>query len=100
MKEIIFWFSNSRIKNYWFNYTMNFLDKHTLPFKCKKYKNEIEITDVLKISFKTSSDNETADLAGRWNINQYWVEDLFDNNFKVFFTDIMFDNFNWNKMNI
>lgn len=91
MKEIIFWFSNSQRKNYWFKYAVN----------CLKTKTAIDITSNpvqcwikfinLKISFKTNI-NDTTDLAGRWDINQYWVEDLFDNNFEEFFFTFVFDN--------
>lgn len=90
MKEIIFWFSNHKIRNYWFDYAINDFKKHTVPIKYNKLGSWIEFFN-LKISFKVN-DREDLDLIGLWDKNQYWVEDLFDNNFEEFFYTFIFKN--------
>ena len=92
MKEIIFWFSNHKIMNYWLNYAINYCKELGLKIEYNKVENWIKFF-FLKISFKVNF-NENSDLAGRWNINQYWVEDLFDNNFECFFKELIKQNIN------
>lgn len=90
MREIIFWFSDNKRKNYWLNYAFNHCKRYTVNVKCNKVESYIIFLN-LKISFKVNT-NDTTDLAGRWHIKQYWVEDLFDNNFEEFFFTFIFDN--------
>lgn len=90
MKEIIFWFSSNKIKKYWFNYALNDLKRHTVPTKTNKLESWIQFLN-LKIYFKVNN-RENLDLIGLWNKNQYWVEDLFDNNFEEFFYTFIFEN--------
>ena len=92
MKEIIFWFSNSKKMNYWLRYTINYCEKLGLEFKANTARCWIDLL-FLKISFKANV-NGDADLAGRWDMNQYWVEDLFDNNFEEFFKLLIKENIN------
>lgn len=88
MKEIIFWFSNSQRKNYWFKYAVDYLKINTaIDIKSNLVQCSIKFIN-LKVSFKTNI-NDSTDLPGRWDINQYWVEDLFDNNFEEFFMSIV-----------
>ena len=89
MKEIIFWFSNHRIRNYWLDYAIDYLKKHTVNIKYSKMQSSIDFLN-LRILFKVNT-SET-DLAGYWDKNQYWVEDLFDNNFEEYFFTFIFDN--------
>ena len=74
MKEIIFWFDNHKIRNYWLDYAIDYLKKH-------------------KVNTRETN------LAVYWDINQYWVEDLFDNNFEEFFLTFIKENFNGEKRN-
>ena len=91
MKEIIFWFSNSQRKNYWFKYAVNYMKENfAVDIKSNPVQCWIKFIN-LKILFKTNI-NDTRDLAGNWDKNQYWVEDLFDNNFEEFFLMLIFDN--------
>lgn len=90
MKEIIFWFENHQRMNYWFNYAVNFCNEKGLKFQYNKIENWIKFF-YLKISFKANVRGEM-DLAGHWDKNQYWVDDLFDNNFEAFFVTFIFDN--------
>lgn len=89
MKEVIFWFSNHKIKNYWLEYAINFGGDHfsydTL-FRYNRMEDWIQIRD-LKIIFKV--DKGSKSYIGWGNTNQYWVENLFDNNFKEFFMSIV-----------
>ena len=89
MKEIIFWFSSHRLRNYWLDYVINCLKKHTVNIKYNKIQSWIDFLN-LRISFKVNT-RET-DLTGYWDKNQYWVEDLFDNNFEEYFFTFIFDN--------
>lgn len=90
MKEIIFWFSNHKIMNHWLNYAINYFKDLGLKIEYNKIENWIKFFH-LKISFKVNTRGEM-DLTGHWNKNQYWVEDLFDNEFKEFFFTIIFEN--------
>lgn len=90
MKEIIFWFSNSKTRNYWLDYAITCCKKHTVDIKYHRMESWIKFLN-LKISFKVNID-DTQDLAGNWNKNQYWVEELFDNNFEEFFFTFLFQN--------
>lgn len=91
MKEIIFWFSNHKIRKYWLDYSIGYCKR---VFSFQDYFNRLEswikIAD-LKISFKVN-DRGDIDLAGYWDKNQYWVEDLFDNNFEEFFKELVKEN--------
>lgn len=89
MKEIIFWFSSNEIKKYWFDYALNYFKKHTIHIKYNKMDYWIQFLE-LKISFKTNSRGDL-DLIGIGDKNQYWVENLFDNNFEEFFMELIFD---------
>ena len=91
MKEIIFWFSSHRLRNYWLDYAINCLKKHTVIIKYNKIQSWIDFLN-LRILFKVNT-SET-DLAGYWDKNQYWVEDLFDNNFECFFRELIKQNIN------
>lgn len=98
MKQIIFWFSNHRIRNYWLDYAIKYC-KNKKVFKYaiyNKIESKIRIGD-FEICFKVNNDEK--DLIGKWNINQYWVEDLFDNNFEEFFLTFIKENFNGKKRN-
>lgn len=90
MKEIIFWFSTSKIRDYWFNYALNKLERYSVEIKCNKIARWMKFLN-LKITFKVNC-NEERDLVGLWDKNQYWVEDLFDNNFEEFFFELVFQN--------
>ena len=96
MKEIIFWFSNHRIRNYWLDYAIDYLKKHTVNIKYSKMQSWIDFLN-LRILFKV--DTRETNLAGYWDKNQYWVEDLFDNNFEEFFLTFIKENFNGEKRN-
>lgn len=89
MKEIIFWFSNYRIKNYWLDYAINFLRKrlnYDVIFRYNRVEDWLKIEN-LKILFKV--DKDVKSYIGWGDTNQYWVENLFDNNFKEFFMSIV-----------
>lgn len=90
MKEIIFWFSTHKIRNYWLDYAVNRLQRYTVQIKYNKLESWIQFLN-LKISFKVNHRGER-DLVGHWNKNQYWVEDLFDNNFEEYFFEFIFSN--------
>ena len=90
MKEIIFWFSNHKIMNYWLNYAINYCNILGLRIEYNKIENWIKFFH-LKISFKANARGEM-DLTGYWDKNQYWVEDLFNNCFSEFFLTFVFDN--------
>lgn len=90
MKEIIFWFSSHKIRNFWLDYTIMYLKAHFLNTQCNKMENWIRVAG-LKILFKVNNNGEN-DLVGLWDINQYWVEELFDNDFQEFFLTFVFDN--------
>ena len=88
MREIIFWFSSHRARNYWYDYTVKYLLNSGMKYFMRKYHNlesYIEIAD-LRILFKIDIEREHI---GRHNLNQYWVEELFDNNFEYFFNLIL-----------
>lgn len=92
MKEIIFWFDNHRIRNYWLDYAINYcknkpIFQNTLYNKMESW---IQIRK-LKILFKVNNKGEM-DLVGNWDKNQYWVEELFDNNFEEFFLAFIIEN--------
>ena len=116
MKQIIFWFSNCRIRNYWLDYAIKFLkDKKVYNIKYNKLESYIDLLNLgiyfekynsteiyitsfnLRIYFKVY-ENEKSTM-GFKNINQYWVEDLFDNNFEEFFSTFIKENFNGEKRN-
>lgn len=89
MKEIIFWFSKHKIKNYWLNYAIDFWKEHFayyVYFHYNKIEDWIQIGD-LKILFKV--DEGSKSYIGWGDTNQYWVEGLFDNNFEDFFMSIV-----------
>ena len=89
MKEIIFWFSNYKIKNYWLDYTIDFLGKrlsYDSIFRYNRVEDWIQIGDV-QILFKVDKDSKS--YIGWGDTNQYWVEELFDNNFEEFFMSIV-----------
>jgi len=91
MKEIIFWFSKYDSKNYWYNYTIDYcVDKfrQTLFIKYRKMEDWIQLGS-LKILFKVDKGPNSTEHIGIGNINQYWVEELFDNNFEEFFKTIL-----------
>lgn len=91
MKEIIFWFSSHKVRNYWLGYAINDLKEQGVPnFRYSKIESWIQFGR-LKISFKVNI-NGDKDLMGLYDKNQYWVEDLFDNNFRPFFYGFIFDN--------
>ena len=93
MKKIIFWFSNFRVLNYWFEYTRkNFGERLNVKYY-KNYGNRngtITIYDLFEIEFKIDRDRYSH--IGIHDINQYWVEELFENNFEEFFYQILGDN--------
>lgn len=90
MKEIIFWFSSHKTRNYWLDYAVDYLKRYIVPLKYNKIESWIDFLN-LRILFKANTRGEM-DLAGHWDKNQYWVEDLFDNEFKEFFFTIIFEN--------
>ena len=90
MREIIFWFSTHKIRNYWFDHALACLENHTVPLKYNKLESWVKFLN-LKISFKVNY-REQEDLAGNWDKNQYWVEDLFDNDFEEYFFEFIFQN--------
>lgn len=90
MKEIIFWFSSHKVRNYWFDYALSSLERYTVPLKYNKLESWIDFLN-LRILFKVNY-REEADLTGCWDKNQYWVEELFDNNFEEFFFTFIFAN--------
>lgn len=101
MKEIIFWFSNHKIRNYWLDYTIAFFRKKDI-FECIEYNrigNWIQILYYdFKILFKVN-DRGDSDLSGYWDKNQYWVEELFDNNFEEFFIELIKENIDGEERN-
>ena len=90
MKEIIFWFSNHKIRNYWLDYAIDYCNKRGLHIKYNKINSNIEILG-LKILFRVDVTDKQS-LIGNWDKNQYWVEDLFDNNFEEFFITFIKEN--------
>lgn len=90
MKEIIFWFSTSKIRDYWFNYALRKLERYSVEIKCNKIARWMKFLN-LKITFKVNC-NEERDLIGFWDKNQYWVEELFENDFEEFFFELVFQN--------
>ena len=91
MNEIIFWFSNHKVRNYWLDKSIRCLEKHTVSIKYNRIESWIEFLN-LKISFKVDFGKEWDCLAGNWDKNQYWVEELFDNIFEEFLFTFIFDN--------
>ena len=90
MNEIIFRFTNEQRLRYWFRYVTNFLKDRNSCVKCNIVQKYIELNGI-KIWFKIDS-HEC--VVGTYNVNQYWVEDLFDNNFEEFFYQILKENLN------
>lgn len=90
MKEIIFWFDSHQARNYWLDYAIDCLKQYTVETKHSKLKSWIQFFN-LKISFKVNNKGEQ-DLVGNWDKNQYWVEDLFENDFEEYFFTFVFDN--------
>lgn len=89
MKQIIFWFSKHKIKNYWLDYAIDFLGKrlsYDSIFRYNRVEDWIQIED-LKILFKAAEG--PISYVGWIDTNQYWVEELFDNNFEEFFMSIV-----------
>ncbi len=89
MKEIIFWFSKHKIKNYWLEYTIDYWGKrfsYDTVFKYNRVEDWIQIGN-LKILFKV--DLGARSYIGWGDKNQYWVGELFDNNFEEFFVSII-----------
>ena len=89
MKEIIFWFSKHKIKNYWLNYAIDFFGKrlsYDSIFRYNRVEDWLQIGD-LKILFKV--DEGSRSYIGWGDTNQYWVEELFGNNFEEFFMSIV-----------
>lgn len=95
MNEIIFRFTEEQKLMYWLKYTINFLKNEEIKIKSNIIEKYIIIGD-LKIWFKTDR-NEY--MIGTYNLNQYWVEDLFDNNFECFFKEILRENIYGKKRN-
>lgn len=90
MREIIFWFNTSKRMNYWLDYAINHCKTLGIMVKYNKVEKWIKFF-CLKISFKANTRGEM-DLTGHWDKNQYWVEELFDNNFHEFFFTFIFQN--------
>lgn len=91
IKEIIFWFSKHTIKNHWLEHAIDFWGKrlsYDAVFKYNRIEDWIQIGD-LKILFKVDKGENSTEHIGVGNINQYWVEELFDNNFEEFFMSIV-----------
>ena len=96
MKEIIFWFNKFNSKNYWFDYATKYCknkfekaikyDDHILYYS--QIEDWIKIGN-LKILFRVDKGPNSTEHIGIGNINQYWVEELFDNNFEEFFMSIV-----------
>lgn len=89
MKEIIFWFNECNSKNYWYNYTVDYCVnkfRKAVFIKYRKTENWIQLGD-LKILFKV--DEGSKSYIGWGDTNQYWVEELFNNNFEEFFKTIL-----------
>lgn len=89
MREIIFWFSNHHFKNYWLEYAIDFWGErfaYYVDFHYNKIEDWIQIGD-LKILFKV--DLGSRSYIGWGDTNQYWVEELFGNNFEEFFMSII-----------
>lgn len=90
MKEIIFWFNKYNTKNYWFDYAAGYCSgefQRKMNFKTgilaySRVEDWIQIGD-LKILFKV--DKARNRIIGWGDKNQYWVEELFANNFEEFF---------------
>lgn len=89
MKEIIFWFSKYASKNYWIDYAIDFFGKrlsYDSIFRYNRVEDWIQIGN-LKILFKV--DENSRSYIGWGDTNQYWVEELFGNNFEEFFMSIV-----------
>lgn len=67
-----------------------------MDIKYNRIENWIKFLN-LKISFKVNIRGEL-DLIGNWDKNQYWAEDLFNNDFEEFFFNIIFENKPFDKM--
>lgn len=89
MKKIIFWFNNLKSLNYWFEYVRKNFGEN-LHIKYYKNNHIMTIYNIFEIQFK--DDRDIHSHVATHNINQYWVEDLFDNNFEEFFYQILRDN--------
>lgn len=91
MKEIIFWFNKYDSKNYWLDYAIEYWGNclnYNEIFKYNRIGDWIQIGD-LKIRFKVDKGPNSTEHIGIGDINQYWVEELFDNNFEEFFKTIL-----------
>ena len=88
--DIIFWFSRENIKRYWFGYTLEYCLKkiHNNAISYSKIKDKIQLGN-LNILFKVDRGENSPERIGIGNINQYWVEELFDNDFEEFFKEII-----------
>lgn len=94
MKEIIFWFNFYEAEKYWFNYAIGYLKsiEYLKYVRFSKFEHWIEFLN-LRISFKVNIRGDV-DMTSNWDKNQYWVEDLFYNNFECFFKEIIKENIN------
>lgn len=96
MKEIIFWFSKYASKNYWFDYAAGYCSNKfqkamkydTGILRYSRVEDWIQIGN-LKIKFKVDKGEQDPQHFGTGNINQFWVEELFENNFEEFFMSIV-----------
>lgn len=89
MVKLIFWFSSNNRLEYWFEYTRKNFGED-ICVKYNKAKHLLNIRNMYEIYFK--NDKDINNHIGIHNTNQYWVEDLFDNNFEEFFYQILRDN--------
>ena len=46
MREIIFWFSTHKIRNYWFDHALTCLENHTVPLKYNKLESWVQFLNL------------------------------------------------------
>ncbi len=82
MEEIIFWFNSYETRNYWFEKVIEYFKKSATTIKYHKLESWIIFLN-LKILFRVDI-KDKQDPSKYLDKNQYWVEELFDNNFEEF----------------
>lgn len=91
MNKIIFWFTTHKMRNYWFDYAIRFLRKRGADIEYNNLESYINLFNFnLKICFKVYV-NESS-IVGYGDVNQYWVDELFENNFEEFFITFIKEN--------
>jgi len=87
-KEVILWFSSYKTRNYWYDRALELLEENNWFYiEKKKMESWLKIFN-LKLRFEVEGTiNNVSD-----DINQYWVEELFENDLLEFLFSIIEEN--------